>query len=859
MAPDTSVDLATIAAGAAASSASTNVAGGAPSASISTVAGIPPAPAPGAGAAFAAGFGETEDLWSSILNSVHSSRGVTTKNIVLLGEPATGKRTLLRALAAGSHSSFALGDGISGNSSGNINGAEFDAAPAAALASSSASIATVTAVQHPSSANAVAASNPGPGSAAAAAALLGLAYGYFDVTDDDDASQGTSNSRSTLAGGAGIQQGDVIARVGAYTLHSSHPAYTGLLALAFPTAPGEAGSMIAQAEPFLSELNQQRGHLPQPSLAALSASLILITLDWTQPQSFLDQLRRWLVIVRRMVDSASDAALSSRAAAGSGGTSAGSASSGLGWSRKWVVLDEMREALENTFRAYREPAVHASASGGGPTAAVAGAGAGRMNGTAGQASESDASSAASNAFVEPSSASAGVGGAALSSLQLPLPDGALDSESNWGVGIVIVCTKADCMGQVEAERNFKEEQFDYVQQVLRVVCLKYGAALFYISSHRPESVASLRKYILHRLFDTSSAPTGAAGATAAGAVSAATSARFRLAQRASTVDRDTVFVPAGWDTYGKIKALRGSDDSFDPKSVRRSWETDFAVELERRERVLRKLSAAAAASIAAPGSAPLPSSLPPSEKPDEADPSLAEETLRQELFGGLDGGSAARSAVQLFEDIVGDWHARAPPVAPGTKIAEPDMQAFLAQHYAALQKEPAEAKGGALGGVASASDHADGRRGSKDAAGRPMAAVDAAEDVRRGVMGPIASNGLSILPKMDTAEDAGDEVIQPVRLSKSRSSDKRERPRIDTDSLALPASRGGSRPTSPGMGGGTASLPGVPKQSEVLQSFFQSLLKDKPVTSASNKSSRSARKGTPGANDTRDTQTPPPA
>ena len=58
------------------------------------------------------------------------------------------------------------------------------------------------------------------------------------------------------------------------------------------------------------------------------------------------------------------------------------------------------------------------------------------------------------------------------SLQLPLAEGALDSESNWGVGIVIVCTKADTINRLEVEKNFKEEQFDYVQQVLRVICLK---------------------------------------------------------------------------------------------------------------------------------------------------------------------------------------------------------------------------------------------------------------------------------------------------------------------------------------------------------------------------------------------------
>ncbi len=41
-----------------------------------------------------------QDLWSSILNSVKSSKAISTKNVVLLGEPASGKSSLLTALAS---------------------------------------------------------------------------------------------------------------------------------------------------------------------------------------------------------------------------------------------------------------------------------------------------------------------------------------------------------------------------------------------------------------------------------------------------------------------------------------------------------------------------------------------------------------------------------------------------------------------------------------------------------------------------------------------------------------------------------------------------------------------------------------
>jgi len=39
-----------------------------------------------------------QDLWSSILDSVSSSRSIPSKQIVLLGQPLTGKTTLASAL-----------------------------------------------------------------------------------------------------------------------------------------------------------------------------------------------------------------------------------------------------------------------------------------------------------------------------------------------------------------------------------------------------------------------------------------------------------------------------------------------------------------------------------------------------------------------------------------------------------------------------------------------------------------------------------------------------------------------------------------------------------------------------------------
>jgi dynein light intermediate chain 1, cytosolic len=39
-----------------------------------------------------------QDLWSTILNSVSSSRSIPAKNVLVLGQPSTGKSTLVSAL-----------------------------------------------------------------------------------------------------------------------------------------------------------------------------------------------------------------------------------------------------------------------------------------------------------------------------------------------------------------------------------------------------------------------------------------------------------------------------------------------------------------------------------------------------------------------------------------------------------------------------------------------------------------------------------------------------------------------------------------------------------------------------------------
>lgn len=54
--------------------------------------------------------------------------------------------------------------------------------------------------------------------------------------------------------------------------------------------------------------------------------------------------------------------------------------------------------------------------------------------------------------------------------ETPLPPGILTN--NLGISLVIVCTKSDQINSLERDKDFKEEQFDYVQQTLRTIALR---------------------------------------------------------------------------------------------------------------------------------------------------------------------------------------------------------------------------------------------------------------------------------------------------------------------------------------------------------------------------------------------------
>lgn len=78
---------------------------------------------------------------------------------------------------------------------------------------------------------------------------------------------------------------------------------------------------------------------------------------------------------------------------------------------------------------------------------------------------------------------------------------------------------------------------------------------------QPYTFHNLRQYILHRLLTTSTK-----------------SYPFKL--KAQVIERDAVLVPAGWDSWGKLRVLR---EGFDCEAVHQGWDSDMDAVTDRQQ------------------------------------------------------------------------------------------------------------------------------------------------------------------------------------------------------------------------------------------------------------------------------------
>ncbi|KAJ7437149.1 dynein 1 light intermediate chain [Mycena galericulata] len=152
--------------------------------------------------------------------------------------------------------------------------------------------------------------------------------------------------------------------------------------------------------------------------------------------------------------------------------------------------------------------------------------------------------------IDPPAAASSVSGSTL----LPLGPGTL-THNSAGVPIIgsdLAAGASGMGGMVRGKGGEWEERTDGVMQVLRTICLKYGAGLFYTTQH-PATLQTLRQYALHMLF-IPPAPSPA---------------------KPNYLDRDRIVVPAGWDSWGKITIMR---EEFEARTWGEAWDRDLEAE-----------------------------------------------------------------------------------------------------------------------------------------------------------------------------------------------------------------------------------------------------------------------------------------
>jgi len=111
---------------------------------------------------------------------------------------------------------------------------------------------------------------------------------------------------------------------------------------------------------------------------------------------------------------------------------------------------------------------------------------------------------------------------------------------NLGLDLIVVVTKTDYMSDLERDHDYKDEHFDFIQQYVRKFCLQFGASLFYVSVKDDKNCDLLYKYLVHRIYG------------------------FPFRTPALVVEKDAVFIPAGWDSSKKIAILYENMHSVKP-------------------------------------------------------------------------------------------------------------------------------------------------------------------------------------------------------------------------------------------------------------------------------------------------------
>lgn len=119
---------------------------------------------------------------------------------------------------------------------------------------------------------------------------------------------------------------------------------------------------------------------------------------------------------------------------------------------------------------------------------------------------------------------------------LPVPEGALTT--NIGLPLIVLLSKVDNITNLQKNYDYDEEHFDYIQWYLRKFCLEWGAGLLYTSPRENSNCQLFMDYICHVLYE------------------------MKFSEFAQVIDKDSIFVPIGWDSPAKMSVISEGFNKF---------------------------------------------------------------------------------------------------------------------------------------------------------------------------------------------------------------------------------------------------------------------------------------------------------
>lgn len=144
---------------------------------------------------------------------------------------------------------------------------------------------------------------------------------------------------------------------------------------------------------------------------------------------------------------------------------------------------------------------------------------------------------------------------------IPLEEGQFDQP--LGLPLICICNHSEHIASIEKDEILKDEHFDFIQQFLRTILMKHGGALYYTSNLYPNTLNNL----LYSILDCFS-------------FSPQIYMDINSPPKANVIDRDQIFVPPGWDSWGKIRIIR---EGFDVAGIAQAWHADLDPDTDKKQ------------------------------------------------------------------------------------------------------------------------------------------------------------------------------------------------------------------------------------------------------------------------------------